>query len=286
MINEVFRGPIDIHGGGIDLMFPHHENENTQSTCAHGDEQLSNVWMHNGQILLDGRKISKSEGNDALLKVLPLCQMFGGDVLRMILLKTHYRRPIDIDLYRTFMDASEDVTRLRNFLLQTREHTSKLSSIEYGGLLNDLNTPLAISELWEHISSYERSDDPALLYKIRGLIDVFGFSDRVTLPDNISVQIRYTAQLRANARRERNFELADSLRMELELHGYQVADVSDTEYNIYVTPIERKIVRAFGFYKEALKENEYYFLDQIRKIGLDIDFVAAMYRSANRIPAR
>lgn len=95
-LGEVF----DIHGGGLDLIFPHHENEIAQSRCAHGTEVMANVWMHNGFLQVEGRKMSKSEGNFVTIYELLHTEKFAGrqwpgDVLRLAMLMTHYREPID-----------------------------------------------------------------------------------------------------------------------------------------------------------------------------------------------
>src|SRR5260370_11046569 len=88
-LGEVF----DIHGGGLDLIFPHHENEIAQSRCAHGTPAMANIWMHNGCLEVEGRKMSKSEGN--FVTINELLQEYPGDVLRLMMLTTHYRQPMD-----------------------------------------------------------------------------------------------------------------------------------------------------------------------------------------------
>ncbi|MFM7145843.1 MAG: class I tRNA ligase family protein, partial [Actinomycetales bacterium] len=95
-LGEVF----DIHGGGIDLVFPHHENEVAQSTCAFGHNVMANVFMHNGFLQVEGQKMSKSLGNFVTIHELLATEKFGGrswsgDVLRLAMLRTHYRQPID-----------------------------------------------------------------------------------------------------------------------------------------------------------------------------------------------
>ncbi len=100
-LGEVF----DIHGGGLDLIFPHHENEIAQSRCAHGTKVMANVWMHNGFLQVEGRKMSKSEGNFVTIYELLHTEKFGGrqwpgEVLRLAMLMTHYREPIDFSVKR------------------------------------------------------------------------------------------------------------------------------------------------------------------------------------------
>ncbi|MDP2733321.1 MAG: cysteine--tRNA ligase [Hoeflea sp.] len=107
----------DIHGGGLDLIFPHHENEIAQSCCAHGTSRMANLWMHNGFLQVEGRKMSKSEGNFVTIAELLETEKFGGrkwpgEVLRLAMLMTHYREPIDFSVKR----LEEATTSLGNWL--------------------------------------------------------------------------------------------------------------------------------------------------------------------------
>src|SRR5690606_4019679 len=104
----------DIHGGGLDLIFPHHENEIAQSCCAHGTARMANFWMHNGFLQVEGQKMSKSLGNFVTIHDLLETKRFGGrkwpgEVLRLAMLMTHYREPIDFSLARL-----EEAERLIN----------------------------------------------------------------------------------------------------------------------------------------------------------------------------
>ena len=112
----------DIHGGGIDLAFPHHENEVAQSRCAHGTEAMADVWMHNGFLQVEGEKMSKSLGNFITINELLASDKFGGQpwhgrVLRLAMLTTHYRQPIDWTVDRlvqsraTLMDFADHRAR-------------------------------------------------------------------------------------------------------------------------------------------------------------------------------
>ena len=98
-LGEVF----DIHGGGLDLIFPHHENEIAQSRCAHGTDVMANYWMHNGFLQVEGQKMAKSDGNFVTIQELLETEKFGGrkwpgEVLRLAMLMTHYREPIDFSV--------------------------------------------------------------------------------------------------------------------------------------------------------------------------------------------
>jgi cysteinyl-tRNA synthetase len=154
----------DIHGGGIDLVFPHHENEIAQSCCAFHTPVMANYWLHNGFLQIEGKKMAKSEGNFVTINDLLRTEKFGGrswsgDVLRVAMLQTHYRQPIDW----TVRALEQSEARLNNWNKFAADRTSrKLNSslrTEFFALLcDDLNTPAALS-LLDRVSSDERSDD-------------------------------------------------------------------------------------------------------------------------------
>jgi cysteinyl-tRNA synthetase len=141
LLGETF----DIHGGGIDLVFPHHENEVAQSRCAHGTDIMANVWMHNGHLQVEGAKMSKSDGNfftiDALLR------NWSGYEIRLLMMLTHYRQPIDW----TAEGLENAKTAWRDFALAAADvHPSdELPRNVLQALQDDLNTPLAVSHLHE-----------------------------------------------------------------------------------------------------------------------------------------
>ena len=121
-LGEVF----DIHGGGLDLIFPHHENEIAQSRCAHGTDVMANVWMHNGFVQVEGRKMSKSEGNFVTIHDLLHTEKFGGrswpgEVLRLAMLMTHYREPIDFSV-RRLEEAEAEIREWSLRLVSLLEH--------------------------------------------------------------------------------------------------------------------------------------------------------------------
>ena len=108
------KNVFDIHGGGIDLVFPHHENEIAQSCCAFGSDRMANIWMHNGFLQVEGRKMSKSEGNFVTINELLNTEKFGGrkwpgEVLRLAMLMTNYREPIDFSVRK--LEEAENVLR-------------------------------------------------------------------------------------------------------------------------------------------------------------------------------
>ena len=136
------REIFDIHGGGIDLVFPHHENEIAQSCCAFDTPRMANVWMHNGFLQVESEKMSKSLGN--FFTINDLLQDWPGEVLRFNMLRTHYRQPIDWTVKG--LEESEK-TLDRWYDLAGREETAFLSDRIVDALADDLNTPKMLAEL-------------------------------------------------------------------------------------------------------------------------------------------
>jgi len=141
-MSQVFLGKtFDIHGGGIDLVFPHHENEIAQSCCAHQTERMANIWMHNGHLLVNGEKMSKSLGN--FFTVRDVLKDYDGEVIRLAFLSTHYRQPLDWT-DETPKAAKATLDRFYKAIeYATSEGSVSISMLE--ALDDDLNTPLAIS---------------------------------------------------------------------------------------------------------------------------------------------
>jgi cysteinyl-tRNA synthetase len=157
MIEETLGMPIDIHGGGHDLIFPHHENEIAQGRCAHGDEVYARYWMHNGFLTMDSEKMSKSLGNVLLLH--DLVKDYPGEVVRWALLAAHYRAPLDWNA-SLLEQSRRNLDRLYGALRRAK-------GIEAAGreppqafldaLLDDLNTPAAVAVLFELSSTLEKA---------------------------------------------------------------------------------------------------------------------------------
>jgi cysteinyl-tRNA synthetase len=144
MIYELFGSDFDIHGGGIDLVFPHHENELAQSSCAHPSGRFANIWMHNGFLQIEGEKMSKSLGNFFTVKDL-IDKGISGEVIRMVLMSTHYRQPLDWTTQRV-QEVSKVLTKWRSLCIGVVP--TKLPSKEImGALADDLNTPLVFTKM-------------------------------------------------------------------------------------------------------------------------------------------
>jgi len=174
------RHQFDIHGGGLDLIFPHHENEIAQSCCAHGSERMARYWLHNGFLQVEGRKMSKSEGNFVTIHELLATDKFGGrswpgEVLRLAMLKTHYRQPIDWTM-AALQEAHSELANWASILqgsagvdIAMGRRGRKLPPVPdqtvVSALLEDINTPAAIAALHTLSSAAKRdSVDGALIF--------------------------------------------------------------------------------------------------------------------------
>jgi cysteinyl-tRNA synthetase len=234
MIEEELGSPIDIHGGGIDLIFPHHENEIAQSESAHG-HALARVWMHNGFLTMDKEKMSKSIGNIITPREL-LDDGWQGETIRWALLSAHYRAPLDWsdDLLKQ-AQASLDrlygaVLRLKDVEAADAEPTPAL--IE--ALADDLNTPTAIAELSALATAANIAKKPADMAKAKGELlaaaKLFGVLQddpehwfRASFGEEAAEIDRLVAE-RVAARAAKDYALSDKLRDALAARGVEVMD--------------------------------------------------------------
>lgn len=172
MSYELLGASFDIHGGGNDLMFPHHENEIAQSCCAHPEAGFANVWLHNEMLQVEGKKMSKSLGNFFTVRDL-LDQGIPGEVIRFVFLSTHYRKPMDW----TEKKAAEAEATLRKWRALTAgiEPAASAAPTVVEALADDLNTAGAIAELHRLERNIKRQEnapnEPVDLH--RGLLSVF-----------------------------------------------------------------------------------------------------------------
>jgi cysteinyl-tRNA synthetase len=161
----------DIHGGGIDLVFPHHENEVAQSCCAFHTSRMAQTWMHNGFLQVEGEKMSKSLGNFITIRELLATDKFGGrkwpgEVLRLAMLKTHYRQPIDWTVKRLEETHSEWIGLQSGWLKRAVPERGRVIQKVLDALCDDLNTHLAVSELRRS----DNKDDVAATVRFLGLL--------------------------------------------------------------------------------------------------------------------
>ena len=227
----------DIHGGGLDLMFPHHENEIAQSVCCH-QEPLANFWMHNGYVVVKGEKMSKSLGNFFTVRQL-LREGARGEALRMVLLSAHYRQPLEVSRDK----IAEMTAQLDRFYgaVQAVEGdeggapSAEPSAAFVAALNDDLNTPLALSLLHEDVSALNKATCAAtqrqLVGQIRAnaqLLGLLGDAPQVWFQgggDDDGIAERIVA--RAQAKAERDFARADAIRDELAARGIILLDGPD-----------------------------------------------------------
>ena len=217
LLGEVF----DIHAGGVDLVFPHHENEVAQSCCANGTEMMANVWLHNGYLMVEGEKMSKSLGNFFTVKDL-LDKGIPGEVIRMVLLMTHYRAPLDW----TEEKVEEAETALRRWRAQAADAPpGDVPEAVVAALADDLNTPKALAELHRFAGDGDLGGLVAGA-RLLGLLTP-GLGGWEAAPDaDPATADRIEALLaeRAAARKARDFARADALRDGLAAAGVEVKD--------------------------------------------------------------
>ncbi len=208
----------DIHGGGIDLVFPHHENEIAQSRCAFHTKVMANVWMHNGFLQVEGDKMSKSLGNFVTIRQL-LNDGWSGEVIRFNMLRTHYRQPIDWT--SKALEESRNILRsLTDFPDADNPKGDALVSEFLDALCDDLNTPQAITEL----HAMHKNGDLAKLAPALHVLGLRRPANQIKV-DNGSVDKLVAA--RNAARRAKNFKESDRLRDELVKMGVVLKDNKD-----------------------------------------------------------
>ena len=225
--------PLDIHGGGRDLIFPHHENEIAQSCCTAAEnsnpESYAKYWMHNGFVTVDGEKMSKSLGN--IILVNELTQKYHGEVIRLALLSTHYRQALDwndnvIYQAKKLLDNLYSLLNELNEVKESKEPDNDLIEI----LLDDLNTPglLAnINKLIKNAGSLEEGDKPylksnlLLIGKVMGILEDQSYNQ---ISGEFKDKVDSLIEDRSNAKKKRDFELADKIRSELIELGVEIND--------------------------------------------------------------
>jgi cysteinyl-tRNA synthetase len=256
----------DIHGGGVDLVFPHHENEVAQSTCGFGTDIMANIWMHNGFLQVEGEKMAKSAGNfvtirDALHGLRSIDGQIApgwGETLRLNMLRTHYRQPINWTDHGLIESQIIHDSFLQAAKLGTLEN-AKVSKAVQEALEDDLNTPAAFAELTA-LAKAARTNTDAANELVGSIQTFFGFSDllkhvpqkdevreavekalkEVTArkngvdPDIVDRRIEH----RLKAREAKNWAEADRIRDELASMGIALKDSKDPKTGEIITTWE------------------------------------------------
>ncbi len=229
----------DIHGGGLDLIFPHHENEIAQSRCAHGTAVMANVWMHNGFLQVEGRKMSKSDGNFVTIQELLHTETFGGRkwpgaVLRLAMLMTHYREPIDFSIKRL-----EEAERLlakwpASELVDVAPDATVLAA-----LADDLNTVAAVQAI--HALAQAANADPDALATFAASAALLGVLPKpAQIDEAVASAVEAVVAMRLEMLKAKNFAEADRIRDDLLAKGIQLKDGKDPATGERVTTWEVK----------------------------------------------
>ena len=229
--------PFDIHGGGRDLIFPHHENEIAQSCCTSASieepDSYAKYWMHNGFVTINGEKMAKSLGNIILVK--DLAENYHGEVIRLALLSSHYRQGLDwnekvihqakklINKLYQIKDELDDVTI-------SNKNENNLDAISV--LLDDLNTPGLITELNNIVKEYNssNSDKENLKSRLSVISSVLGILEDKTfreIPEELKNKINDMILKRSEAKNNKDFKTADAIRDQLIELGVEINDSSD-----------------------------------------------------------
>jgi len=214
MIERHLGTTIDIHGGGLDLIFPHHENEIAQSRCAHGGAPLARYWMHNGFLSMAGsEKMSKSLGNVVTVGEL-LDQGHKGEALRLALLSAHYRQPLE---WSEALIAQSRATLDRLYRAAGGAEPGEVDEGVLEALADDLNTPLALSRL-------SAIADPATLKASAALLGLLAEDAQSWFQGEGDARIDALVAARTEAKQARNFAEADRIRAELAAEGVLLED--------------------------------------------------------------
>ena len=232
---------IDIHGGGRDLIFPHHENEIAQTECLTG-KPFAKYWVHNGLLKLNGQKMSKSLGN--VISIQELLEKYGAEVIRFGILQTNYKNDINIT-DNLFPEAEKHMLDFYKVLAEVEKlniNSSKLNCTideEFNQSMDDdFNTAKALANLFGYFKTMKlklaQKDDSVVedynairkTYSLLGLFteDTKSFIEKHSLVQAIPAEVLELANKRLQARKEKNFALSDALREQIKAFGYEIKD--------------------------------------------------------------
>ena len=226
VMSEKYLGKnFDIHGGGLDLIFPHHENEIAQSCCNNNTKNFANYWVHNGFVTINNEKMSKSVGN--IITISDAVKKYSGQVVRLALLSAHYTQPLDWNNKLLDSQAST-IDKWYNLYSEKDEKISRIDEI----LLDDLNTPGYIAKIHKLFNDASKGDEDKKLKfnqacKLIGLFDLSRVEWENVKKSKINISesfIMNKIQERAAAKKNGDFTLADKIREELLSKGVLIED--------------------------------------------------------------
>jgi len=219
MTKSVLGVPFDIHGGGADLIFPHHEDEIAQSEAAYG--KFVNYWMHNGMVNVEGTKMSKSLGNFKTIR--DLLKEYPAMAIRYFVVSTQYDKPTDFTP-QSMEDAKNSYERLKRLVekLLDDKKTNKVYLEEFTEAMDDdLNTPKALAVLWELVRD-EKAEGK--FQTIKKMDEVFGLKLFEKETVEIPSEIKSLSEERLSAKKNKDFKKSDELREKLKSLGWNIKD--------------------------------------------------------------
>ena len=229
VMSEKYLGKeFDLHCGGLDLIFPHHENEIAQSICANDSSIFAKYWMHNGYVTVDGKKMSKSDGN--FITINNLKNNINGQVIRLSILGTHYRQPLDWNL--KILEINKKI--LENWYSLYSPNDDEISNELLNILLDDLNTPKFITSI-HSLYNKAKAGDSTAKKDLNSALKFLGLFNENQEQFNIlrkksKLDVREIEKLieqRNLARKDKDFKKADIIRLDLEKNGILIEDLND-----------------------------------------------------------
>uniref|UniRef100_A0A7C4TGY6 Cysteine--tRNA ligase n=1 Tax=candidate division WOR-3 bacterium TaxID=2052148 RepID=A0A7C4TGY6_UNCW3 len=218
----------DIHTGGDDLIFPHHENEIAQSEGATG-KKFVQYWVHNGMVKLTGEKMSKSTGHYFLIE--DILKDYSGNVVRFFLLKSHYRTPVDFSKER-LEEARLAYARIQNYLDRHNETVSEIKPLMWEefcqAMDDDLNTPRALSVIFDLINKGYQNDQPEIANSLKVYLSILGFKEEKKTDEISPKLLEMIIEIRNQLRKKKEYELSDEIRYKLKELGIIIDDKRDS----------------------------------------------------------
>jgi cysteinyl-tRNA synthetase len=218
-----------VHGGGSDLVFPHHENEIAQSEAGRG-RPLARIWMHNGMIEIADEKMAKSVGN--IFQLSEALDRFGSDAVVAYLISGHYRQPLEFS-EDALREAGASVERIRNFLREAQNGNGPHEFVEtkreefFDALADDLNTPRAMAAVFELVAEGNRRELPGARAALEEMLPVVGLDSLLGPEVEADAEAESLLSEREEARAAGDFERADRIRDQLTERGWEVRDTAD-----------------------------------------------------------